>query len=175
MIIIKSKILLTLTILYFGIAFSQTKADSLEIENINKYSETINENSKIAEYQFEVKSKNKIVKYQYSKKGNEIVEITREWKVDNGDYIDTYIDYFLLKNEERVYVNQSIVFKKKSDEEIIGGWSCTFWIKKDKVIHMTSLGHGKTELPDWDYEKELKENFNYMMKQVQKVEKNKNK
>ena len=54
----------------------------------------------------------------------------------------------------------------------MGGWSCTFWIHKNKVIHMTSLGHGKTETDDWDYEKELKENFNYMIEKVRKMDKN---
>ena len=37
---------------------------------------------------------------------------------------------------------------------------------------MTSLGHGKTETDDWDYEKELKENFNYMIEKVRKMDKN---
>jgi len=37
---------------------------------------------------------------------------------------------------------------------------------------MTSLGHGKTEMDDWDYESELKENFNYMLKKVKEFDKN---
>ena len=168
----KFKLFLILNILLFGIVFAQSKAESLEIENINKYSETIDKDSNVTEYQFEVKNKNKIVQYQYSKKGNKIVKISREWKENNGNYIDTYTDFFLLKNAEKVYANQSIVFKNRSDEEDMGGWSCTFWIHKNKVIHMTSLGHGKTETDDWDYEKELKENFNYMIEKVRKMDKN---
>ena len=168
----KFKLFLILNILLFGIVFAQSKAESLEIENINKYSETIDKDSNVTEYQFKVKNKNKIVQYQYSKKGNEIVKISREWKENNGKYIDTYTDYFLLKNGESVYANQSIVFKNNSDDEDMGGWSCTFWIHKNKVIHMTSLGHGKTETDDWDYEKELKENFNYMIEKVRKMDKN---
>lgn len=167
----KLKLFLILSILLFGRFLSQSKTDLIETENINKYSEIIDKDSTIVEYQFEIKNKSKIVKYKYSKKGNEIVKIFREWKENNGNYIDTYTDYFLLKNEERVYANQSIIFKNKSDEEDIGGWSCTFWLKKDKVIHMTSLGHGKTETDDWDYEKELKENFDYMLKKVREKDK----
>lgn len=167
----KFKLFLMLSTLFFGIAFSQSKADSLEIENINKYSETINKDSKIAEYQFEVKNKNKNVQYRYSKKGNEIVEISREWKENNGNHVDTYTDYFLLKNGERVYANQNFTYHNKSDNEIMGGWGCRFWINKNKVIHMTSLGHGKTERDDWDYEKELKENFDYMLKKVREKDK----
>lgn len=167
----KLKLFLILSILLFGRLSSQSKAELIDVENINKYSEIINKDSRIVEHQFEVKSKSKIVKYKYSKKGNEIVKMSREWNQDNGNYIDTYTDYFLLKNGERVYADQSIVFNDRSNKEIMGGWSCTFWIHKNKVIHMTSLGHGKTEMDDWDYEKELKENFNYMLKIVREKDK----
>ena len=54
----------------------------------------------------------------------------------------------------------------------MGGWKCTFWINKNKVINMTSLGHGKTELDDWDYDLELNDNFNYMLKTMKEFDKN---
>ena len=53
----KFKLFLMLNILLFGIVFSQSKAESLEIENINKYSETIDKDSNVTEYQFKVKNK----------------------------------------------------------------------------------------------------------------------
>ena len=43
-----------------------------------------------------------------------------------------------------------------------------FWIEDNKVIYMNSLGHGKTEDENWDYEKEIRENFNFMMKTIRK-------
>ena len=54
----------------------------------------------------------------------------------------------------------------------MGGWSCTFWINKNKVINLTSHGHGKTESDEWDYELELKDNFNYMLKTVKEFDNN---
>ena len=162
-------------IFYVGIASSQTKENLVEVEKINRYIELIDKDVKSEGFNFSIKGKDKIINYKYWKKGNEIVKISREWKQNNGQFIDTYTDYFLLKNQERVYANQSIIFNNKLDKEMMGGWSCTFWFHKNKVIHTTSLGHGKTEDDSWDYEKEMKENFDYMMKQVQKIEKEKKK
>ena len=168
----KLKIFLLLNILVFGFAFSQSKSDLIIVENINRYSEAIDKDLKVIEYKFEVKAKDKTILYQYGKKGNEIVKISREWKEDRDNYTDTFTDYFLVRNGEKIYATQSIIYTNTSDAEDIGGWSCTFWIDKNKVIDMTSLGHGKTESDDWDYEMELKNNFNYMLKTVKAFDKN---
>lgn len=165
------KFFLFLSIFFFGCVFSQTKNDELEVEKINQYSETIDKDKGAIEHQFQLKGKTKIVNYKYWKKQNEIVKISREWSEMQNNYVYTYTDYFVLKNEERVFANQSIVFKNKFDAEDVGGWSVNFWISKNKVIHMTSLGHGKTEDENWDFEKEIKENFNYMIEKVRKKEK----
>jgi len=166
------KLSILISILVFGFAFSQSKEVLAVVENINKYSEAIDKDPKVIEYKFEVKGRDKTILYQYSKKGNEIIKISREWKEDKDNYTDTFTDYFLLKDGQRVYATQSIVYTNKSDAEDMGGWSCTFWINKNKVINMTSHGHGKTESDEWDYELELKENFNYMLKTVKEFDKN---
>jgi len=168
----KLKIFFLLFVLVFGLGFSQSKADLIEVENINKYSEIIDKDSQITKYQFQVKGKKKTIHYHYEKKGNEIVKISREWKENSNNWWELYNDYFLLKNGERVFASQSITYTNMSDAEDIIGWSVSFWIDKNKVIHMTSLGHGKTEMDDWDYESELKENFNYMLKTVKNYDKN---
>ncbi len=168
----KLKIFFFLFILVFGLGFSQSKTDLIEVENINKYSEIINKDSKITKYQFQVKGKNKTIHYQYEKKGNEIVKISREWKQNSNNWWELYNDYFLLKNGEKVLASQSITYTNMSDAEDIIGWSVRFWIHNNKVINSTSLGHGKTEMDDWDYELELKDNFNYMLKTVKNYDKN---
>ena len=38
--------------------------------------------------------------------------------------------------------------------------------KKYRIICIDLLGHGKTEMDDWDYNLELKENFEFMLKTV---------
>lgn len=165
------KLSILISILVFGFAFSQSKQVLAVVENINQYSEAIDKDKEVIEYKFEVKGKDKTILYQYSKKGNEIVKISREWKENSNNWWELYRDYFLLKNEERIFAVQSITYKNMSDAEDIIGWSSTFWINK-KVIHMVSLGHGKSEMDDWDYESELKENFNYMLKTVKEFDKN---
>lgn len=166
------KFSILISILVFAFAFSQSKEVLRVVENINQYSEAIDKEPKVTEYKFEVKGKDKTILYQYSKKGNEIVKISREWNEDKDNYTNTFTDYFLLKDGQRVYATQNIVYTNKSDAEDMGGWKCFFWINKSKVINMTSLGHGKTELDDWDYELELKDNFNYMLKTVKEFDKN---
>lgn len=165
------KLSILISILVFGFAFSQSKEVLRVVENINQYSEAIDKDPKVIEYKFEVKGKDKTILYQYSKKRNEIVKISREWKGDSNDWWELYRDYFLLKNGERIFAIQSITYTNMSDAKDIIGWSSTFWIDK-KVIHMVSLGHGKSELDDWDYELELKDNFNYMLKTVKEFDKN---
>ncbi|KFC23816.1 hypothetical protein [Epilithonimonas lactis] len=165
------KLSILISILVFGFAFSQSKEVLVVVENINKYSKVIDKDPKVIEYKFEVKGKDKTILYQYSKKGNEIVKISREWKRDSNDWWELYRDYFLLKNGERIFAIQSITYTNMSDAKDIIGWSSTFWIDK-KVIHMVSLGHGKSEMDDWDYELELKDNFNYMLKTAKEFDKN---
>lgn len=166
------KLSILISILVFGFAFSQSKEVLAVVENINQYSEAIDKDPKVIEYKFEVKGKVKTILYQYSKKGNEIIKISREWNEDKDNYTNTFTDYFLLKDGQSFYATQNIVYTNKSDAEDMGGWKCIFWINKSKVINMTSLGHGKTELDDWDYELELKDNFNYMLKTVKEFDKN---
>ena len=166
------KLFILISILVFGFAFSQSKEVLAVVENINKYSEAIDKDPKVIEYKFEVKGKDKTILYQYSKKGNEIVKISREWNEDKDNYTNTFTDYFLLKDGQRVYATQNIVYTNKSDAEDMGGWSCTFWINKNKVINLTSHGHGKTESDEWGYELELKDNFKYMLKTVKEFDKN---
>lgn len=79
-----------------------------------------------------------------------------------------YTDYYLLKNGKILIATQNI--ESKNIEIEISGWNCKFWIKDNKVIDMISLGQGKTELDVWNYEKEINDNFNYMMKIIMKNE-----
>ena len=167
----KLKFSFLLLLLIFGISFSQSKTDLAAADKINQYADRIDKDSSRAKYTFEIPAKGKLIRYEYEKEGNEIIKMTRKWDENNGKYTDTYSDYFLLKNEAKVLALQSITYKNKSDATDIGGWNCKFWIKNDRVINMTSLGHGKTERDDWDYELELKENFSYMLKTVKNFDK----
>lgn len=85
-----------------------------------------------------------------------------------GQSIDTYLQYFYLEKGRRVFAEDAINFQNKTNTLDVGGWNVRFWIKKNKVVYITSLGHGKTEDSDWDYEKELKEIFEFMLKTVKK-------
>lgn len=165
----KFKLFLIINVLLFGIVFSQTKADSLEIKRIDKYSEKIDSDKNVKKYKFDVKVKDKTIHYSYQKKGNTILTLSREWQEKKGDLMYTFSDKFLLENGKKVFAYQTESWKTNDEDEY--GWYCRFYIKNNKVFYMPSMGHGKTEMDDWDYEKELKENFNYMLKKIQEKDK----
>lgn len=165
----KVKVSFLLFLLVFGISFSQSTAELSEIKRIDKYSEKIDSDKNVKKYKFDVKAKDKTIHYSYQKKGNTIVKLSREWQEKNGDLMYTFSDKFLLENGKKVFAYQTESWKANDESEY--GWYCRFYIKNNKVFYMPSMGHGKTEDDTWDYEKELKENFNYMLKKVQEKEK----
>ena len=168
----KLKSLFILLLFFYGSAASQSKEDLLVMKNIDKEVSLIESDKSIKTYSFPVKKGSQVIQYKYKKKENKIVSVSREWDEENGAYNDHYKDYFILKNGKRVYANQSIASTNKKDSDHVSGWSCQFWFRENKVFNMRSHGHGKTELDDWDYEKEMRENFEYMMKTVKTFDKN---
>ena len=166
------KSLFIVLLFFFGTVASQSKEELALTKNIDNYVSSIESDKDGKTHKFEVKGNSKVINYEYKKKENKIVSVSREWDEENGAYTDHYSDYFILKNGKRVYANQSITSTNKKDSEHVSGWSCQFWFRENKVFNMRSHGHGKTELDDWDYEKEMRENFEYMMKTVKTFDKN---
>ncbi len=147
--------------------YSQFYMDTIYKKKVDAYVEGL-AHKKIKEYHFEKFDGKKIIKYEYEKLGDEIIRIQRKWQVKYGQSIDTYLQYFYLEKGKRVFAEDAINFQNETNTLDVGGWNVRFWIKNNKVVYITSLGHGKTEDSDWDYEKELKENFEFMLKTVKK-------
>ncbi|MFC6266820.1 hypothetical protein [Frigoriflavimonas asaccharolytica] len=162
----KKFFLLLFLFFLFGFAYSQTTAELKQKKSIDYYSDAIEKDKSVKKYKFTVIGSDKNILYKYEKKSNEIVKISRNWDEKDGDYKATYSYDFVMKNESKIYAQEGITYQNYNDSEDISIWNVKFWLKNDKVIFTTSLGHGKTEMDDWDYEKELKENFNYMLKTV---------
>lgn len=156
-------------LLFFGICgnlFSQNN-DSLQYEKVKSYINQINKDKVIQKKTFIVTGKDK-VRYNYSLRKGEIVQISRTWNRKHDNRLDTFTDEYYLKNGKPIFAYQSIYDQSIKDPDDSISWSCNFLIDGDKAIIMTSLGHGKTESDDWDYEREVKENFDFMMKTVKK-------
>lgn len=162
----KAKFFIILLSFCFGFVHSQIKEDTIEMARIDKYVEGLTK--KVKDYHFEKNEGKKIIKYEYSKLGDKIVRIQRKWKQKNEDYIDTYLQYFYLEKGKRVFAEDALTYQKENDSLSVVSWNCRFWIKNNNVIYIRSLGHGKTEDDSWDYDKELKENFEFMLKTVKK-------
>jgi hypothetical protein len=167
----KIRFLISFLCLCFGLLLFKAQTKNPIREQIELYRSQLDKDKAIKKINFKKKENKKLVQYSYWKKGNEIVEISRSWNNKNGVYIDTTQQNFLLKKGKRIYASESITYEKKNNKDDVGGWSVQFWINKGKVIDMTSTGHGKTEMDDWDYEKELESNFQSMIKTVRAADK----
>ena len=165
----KRKLFIFMFLGYFGWLFSQIQYDSLKIRNINQYvSKVENDKSKKAKKFSVVTKENKKINYEFVEKNGQIVKISRTWKTENNGWEEITREQYILKEEKMVFAFQGTESYLKTDRENQYGWSCNFWIEDNKVIYMNSLGHGKTEDENWDYEKEIRENFNFMMKTIRK-------
>lgn len=168
----KLRLIIFLLLAFFGKCFSQTDFDSVKAAKINDYIEKIVNDKKIEKKSFTVYGKNrKRADYQYDLKAGKTVRISREWKSRHDNWEETNIDEFFLLNGKYIYARQSITDVDINDRKNISGWSFRMWIENGQVIYMTSLGHGKTESDDWNYKKELEDNFNFMMKTIKKHKK----
>ena len=169
----KLKLIQFLLLLLSVLAFSQSKTELKKKESIDQYADTLEKDKGIKKYQFIVKGKDKEITYKYEKKGDKFVKMSRQWEIKNGAYKETYSYHFLMKDEKKIYASEGITYQNYKDPEDLSGWSVQFWLENNQVIYTTSLGHGKTEMDDWDYNKELKENFEYMLKTVKTFDKKK--
>lgn len=167
-------IYLMLIICFCGTFISaQINNDLKEQERIDKYVEKIGNDTSIKRYEFKILNNKKLTTYHFWKKNNDVVYIERSWDYPVGNYNYTESESFNIQNGKRVMAFESLQYEMKNDSEDVGGWSCRFWIKNDEVINMISLGNGKTEDENWDYEKELADNFKEMINEIKKAEKNK--
>ena len=160
---------LTALFIMLSILSYAQKNDSIYRNTIEVYKDQIQNDASIYIHKFSIKRNGQTIQYEYKKYRDQIVEINRSWEnLEKDNYKTTTYQSFILQNEKKVYGYESIMYQSTQDTEDTGGWSCSFWIKDDKVVYMTSLGHGKTELDNWNYEKELKHNFKKMMKDVRR-------
>jgi hypothetical protein len=84
----------------------------------------------------------------YNAKGLGFISI--EYKIDSTAYAERYF----LENGSLIYAYESeiLYFPSLNDQS---AWAGDFYFSKNKLIHHVTLGHGKSEMDDWDPEKEI--------------------
>lgn len=58
-------------------------------------------------------------------------------------------EVYLAKNGELIYALQSIDYMPLG-ASLQSRWNCKIYLQAGRMVDMTSLGHGKTEDPEWD-------------------------
>jgi hypothetical protein len=78
--------------------------------------------------------------------------ISIEYKIDSTAYTEEYY----LQNGSLIYaLEKEIWYNPSLGANEYTMWSGNFYFLKGKLIDHVTLGHGKSELDDWDPEKEI--------------------
>ena len=86
----------------------------------------------------------------------EFSRIIIQYTTDSAGQSVAYTEKYYLKNGSLIYAFESEVFFP-TGENISEGttWAGDFYFSKGKLIDHVTLGHGRSELDDWDPEKEI--------------------
>ena len=152
-----SKKLLLIIFLYPLISISQEKTnvhfsiDSL-VDNINVISK-----GKTKTYTRHKTSNGHRMKEEWEYfDNNKLSKISIEYKIDSTKYTERYY----LRNGVLIYASEGIKYLFPSlgpnDYTI---WSGDFYFVKEKLDYYVTLGHGKSELDNWEPEKENLQRF----------------
>ena len=92
---------------------------------------------------FEVNGKKELWKVYTLENAKQIMEIESTIKNEYNKEI------YYSKNGELLYAKEIHRYLDKNGE-ILSNWECELFIKDGKLYSEISLGHGKTELDDWN-------------------------
>ena len=92
---------------------------------------------------FTVNGKKELWKVYTLENSKQIMEIESTIKNEYNKEI------YYSKNGELLYAKEINRYLDKNGE-ILSNWECEFFLKNGEVYSEISLGHGKTEMDDWD-------------------------
>ena len=131
--------------------------------SINKLVAKIDKLSKANSKTF---SKDKLIDHKKVKEqwrvfdNKEYSRIIIQYTTDSAGQSVAYTEKYYLKNGSLIYAYESEVFFL-TGETINEGttWAGDFYFSKGKLTDHVTLGHGRSELDDWDPEKEILQNW----------------
>lgn len=134
----------------------EKKPDSASInrivEKVDKLSET---NSKSYAKDKVINHKKFIEKWKYFD-SKQLSRITIEYTIDSPKYSVAYSEKYYFKDGSLIYAYESEIFFNPPEGIDKGTkWAGYFYFSKEKLIDYVTLGHGKSELDDWDPEKDI--------------------
>lgn len=135
----------------------RAQVDTAAVRRAGIKTEAIDNNPLLRQHSFS-KPAGKIRKqYTYWTIGNRIVKMACIWEQQDAAHTDNITQSFYIENGQPFSASESITWGQ--DESDMGGWGCSYVFEKGKLVHLISLGHGKSEDDRWDPEQEVKENY----------------
>jgi len=143
------------------VCYGQGKKE--ESVSINKIVANIDELSQSGGKVF---SKDKLVDQKNVKEkwrvfsNNEYSRIIIQYTTDSAEHSIAYTEKYYLKNDALIYAYESEVFFETSQNMKDGTmWNGDFYFSKGKLIEHVTNGHGRSELDNWNPEKEVLEKW----------------
>lgn len=149
------KILLLLILLLPVITWAQV--DTAAVRRAGIKTEAIDNNPLLRQHSFSTTTGKTRKQYTYWTTGKRIVKMACSWRQQDAAHADSITQSFYIENGKLFSASESITWGH--DESDMGGWGCSYVFEKGKLVHLISLGHGKSEDDRWDPEQEVKENY----------------
>ncbi len=134
------------------LSFCQSKTDTASINAIVRSIDRLSKANSQSYSKFKVVTHKKVKEQWLYFDSKNLSGITISYTIDSTAYNEKYY----LKDGGLIYAYESeIFFSLPAGIDQGTKWAGDFYFSKGKLIDYVTLGHGKSELDDWDPEKEI--------------------
>lgn len=159
---------LFITIMLLIPAVSSAQQSDTSISNINKRVQAIEEHKNLTEHKHTHKEKGINKEFTWFRDDNGIAKMTCDWTTSSSERTEKTTQVFYLYKEKLISANEMNVYVYNKNDTI--GDGANYYFEDNKLIHFTSLGHGKYDSDDWDAEKEILKAFRNIRKKILTIE-----
>lgn len=154
----KRKVLISIVavIIYHSLT-GQTTATTYTIEKIDSIVSKIDSVARLKHRVFNLKKQYRgntyTEKWSYLRDAKYLLYFQVNYTLDSNDYEEEYY----LTNGGLIYATEKEVMRFPSMDPVDSiGWSGVFYFSAHKLLYQRTLGHGKSEMDNWDPEKEIR-------------------
>jgi hypothetical protein len=133
------------------------QASAKQKEQIDRMLDSIAADKNLTSSHFVIAASKKgmpISTYTYWSKKGHIAKITKRFGIRNDSTEQT----FYFSQHQLIYATEFITTysgTKAKDDEAVMSWGGTYYFSNRKLIDILTIGHGKSEMDDWDPQLEV--------------------
>jgi len=133
-------------------AFTKEKIDSI----VSKTDSVVSLKHKVFNLKKQYKGKVYTEKWSYLRDAKHLLFFRINYTIDSTDYEEVYY----LDKGALVFASEKEVMRFPSMDPVDSiGWSGFFYFSEHKLLFQSTLGHGKSEMDNWNPEKEVRVRF----------------